>query len=713
MGDEAMERENYLALKDLRVEIEREDGNFSLCFWIYLTNSTTFPVTLLQKVPLDGSSHSPLLVINEKEVMLFPLLTLHNEVQNSSSPAFSSEVPRASVEIEFPLEKWVHFGCEVLIDCIRLHIDGECVGDKSLSSIFEKESSVNGSGKITLVSAGGDEANEQGYIYNIEVLSTTSSTKDHFAKDPPVQLSIDKSSASEIEEGQGGIWSIVGGKASCRRNFSLDVVFLDTSDQPVSKEMEVVASLLYLDNGEPVERTSDGEAPLLASFDGIEFASYDKPIKLLHGRASFKLKISQLSSKCQNRLFRIRFHLPNMKTYPFFEAFSPPIRSISRNQNTRVSSTMWKRSNSAPHQISQSPGVDEDMMDVDQNSSHETKPSPLSKRLRLGQDRISTTVRADPTLETLDDECNSHSRTTNNKVEDVFMTDSTVGPGNFDDEDNSSSESESIEARNSAPKSTSSTRNPVSDTTIFKYCLAGLTEKSLLLKEIAHSASNKELLDFANQVSLYSGCSHHRNQIIMAKQLVEEGTKVWNSISQNNNRVQWESVAFEIEEHFMKIACCSSRSLTQQDFDLLKKIAGCQEYVAQENFEQMWCWLYPVAYTLSRDWINTMWSSTSPRWIEGFITKEEAELSLQGPKSFQEPGTFILRFPTSRSWPHPDAGSLVVTYIGSDYTLRHKLLSLDHLYSSCASEDKDVKPLQDILLEEPELSRLGRIIRSH
>ncbi|KAM6584974.1 hypothetical protein CsatB_011976 [Cannabis sativa] len=712
MGDEPMERDNYLALKDLRLEIEREDENFSVCFWIYLTNSTAFPVTLLQKVPQDGSGHSPFLVINEKEVMLFPLLPLNNEAQNSSNPASSSEVPCASVETEFPLEKWVHFGCEVLTDCILLHIDGECVGEKSLSSISEKDCAVNSPGKITLVGGGGDEANEQGYIYKLEILRTTSSIKDHFAKDPPVQLSIDKSSASEIEECQGGVWSIIGGKASCRRNFSLDVVFLDTSDQPVSKEIEVVASLVYLDNGAPVERTSDGEAPLLASFDGIEFASYDKPSKLLHGRASFKLKISQLSSKCQNRLFCIRFHLPNMEIYPFFEAFSPPIRSISRNRNTRVSSTMSKRSNSVPHQVSQSHGVDEDMMDVDQNSSHETKPNPSSKRSKLGQDRISTTFRVDPTLEAHDDECNSHTKTANNKVEDTLMTSSTVDPDNFD-EDNSSTDSESIEARNSAPKSTSSSRNPIADATIFKYCLAGLAERSLLLKEIANSASNKELLDFANQVSLYSGCSHHRNQIIMAKRLVEEGKKAWNSISPNNNRVQWECVVFVIEEHFMKIACCSSRSLTQQDFNLLKRIAGCEEYLTQENFERMWCWLYPVAYTLSRDWINTAWSSTSPRWIEGFITKEEAELSLQGPKGFQEPGTFILRFPTSRSWPHPDAGSLVVTYIGSDYTLHHKLLSLDHLYSNCASEDKDVKPLQDMLLEEPELTRLGRIIRSH
>lgn len=57
-----------------------------------------------------------------------------------------------------------------------------------------------------------------------------------------------------------------------------------------------------------------------------------------------------------------------------------------------------------------------------------------------------------------------------------------------------------------------------------------------------------------------------RHQIIMAKRLVEEGTKAWKLISQNNHQVQWESVVFEIEEQFMKIASCSSRSLTQQVF---------------------------------------------------------------------------------------------------------------------------------------------------
>lgn len=51
---------------------------------------------------------------------------------------------------------------------------------------------------------------------------------------------------------------------------------------------------------------------------------------------------------------------------------------------------------------------------------------------------------------------------------------------------------------------------------------------------------------------------------MIAKRLIMEGTKVWNSIAQNNHAVHWETVVFEIEEQFMKIACCSSRSLMEQ-----------------------------------------------------------------------------------------------------------------------------------------------------
>lgn len=178
-----------------------------------------------------------------------------------------------------------------------------------------------------------------------------------------------------------------------------------------------------------------------------------------------------------------------------------------------------------------------------------------------------------------------------------------------------------------------------------------------------------------------------------------------------------------------------------QDLECLRRIAGCRDVVLQEDFERMWSWLFPVAFTLSQSAVNPMWDSTSPLWIEGFITKEEAESTLQG---LQDPGTFLLRFPTSRSWPHPDAGNLVVTYVDSDYTIRHRLLSFDFIHRlvscslllrftssersdwrhiwlnirtslydflvACSSPSKEttVTPLQELLLQEPKLSRLGR-----
>lgn len=113
-------------------------------------------------------------------------------------------------------------------------------------------------------------------------------------------------------------------QASCRRNFSLEVVLLDALGRSVHKEMEVniffrayssccrcycsivilltsscflqvVASLVYSDNGELVERSGDGaEAPLLTSFDGTELPSTERPVMIRHGRATFKLKISQV-----------------------------------------------------------------------------------------------------------------------------------------------------------------------------------------------------------------------------------------------------------------------------------------------------------------------------------------------------------------------------------------------------------------------------------
>ncbi|KAL4320450.1 hypothetical protein AHAS_Ahas14G0011700 [Arachis hypogaea] len=708
MFTDAIGNAGYSLLNDLRAEIEVKDGTFSLCFWVYLANSTTFPATIIQQVCSDVSESAPFLVINDhKRINLLPLLLLHEEAPDTGNINSLTEVAYATVDFEFPLQNWVHVGCEVCPNHMKLQINGEIVGEKPLSS--NKEPSSNDLRKIVLANIGGDGNISHGYVYNFQVFPSVSSIKDHHMKDPPLKLSIDESSASEIEEESDGVWSIVGGKASCRRNFSLDVVLLDVFGQPVDKENEVYASLLYADTRAPVENTIDEEAPILASYDGIEFPSYERPSKLLLGRASFKLKISQLSSKCDNRLFLIKFCVPKLGNYPFFEALSRPIRCISRSRNTRLSTLVWKRSPGLPkHNLMQSSGMDDASFEH-QHPVCEAKSNPLTKRFRFGHDKISVSVKADTNLEQPDEECNSHARTTN-QVENGLTTGLYGTPANYEAYE-TLSDSESIGERNSPSNNVASRRYPISDMTVFKYCLAGLAERSLMLKEIASLASKKEISELAHHVSLYSGCSHHGNQILIAKKLVEDGTNLWKMMSPNNNHVPWESAVYEIEEQFMKIAC-SSRSLSHQDLELLRVIAGCQEYLAQENFEKLWCWLYPVAYIISKERVNPIWNSTSPKWIEGFITKEEAEASLQGPTGLQEPGTFVLRFPTSRSWPHPDAGSLIVTYVGNDYKLHHRLLSVDRVFGS-GDKGIDMKPLQAMLMEEPELTRLGRQVIKH
>lgn len=55
---------------------------------------------------------------------------------------------------------------------------------------------------------------------------------------------------------------------------------------------------MYSDDGSCVERVrEEGEAPLLTTVDGVEYASVEKPMKMHHGRAVFKLKISQVPGR--------------------------------------------------------------------------------------------------------------------------------------------------------------------------------------------------------------------------------------------------------------------------------------------------------------------------------------------------------------------------------------------------------------------------------
>ncbi|CAH2037249.1 unnamed protein product [Thlaspi arvense] len=606
-GDCAIDTEIYSLLEDFSVDVEvekQEFETFSLCFWVYLLDSTTYPSAIIRQV--SGNY-------------------------------------------------------------MRLHICGEIVGEQVLTSLVT--TNIDCARKISLFSVGGDGYSVQGFIHCAEVLPFSVSAKYHFTKDPPLWLHVEKPSTSGIELDEDGAWSIVGGMASCRKLFSLDVILSNAIGQPVHKDVKVVASLLYADSGTPVEKKRDSEAPLLVSCQGVEFSAEDKPCSLLNGCASFNLKISELSSKSDKRLFCIKFEIPNKNSYPFLEAVTNQIRCISSNRD----SVALKRLNEGVPEFASSNGAS----DVLHSSSS-------VKRIRLGEEKISESELKNGNGTSME------WRPQNQEEEEEDEE---------EEEENSSTDSENTEIRDS----TVLRRYTVSDSTIFRYCLGNLTERSLLLKEITNNLSDEEVSEFADQVSLYSGCSHHSYQIKMARKLIAEGTNAWILISRNYQHVHWDNVVIEIEEHFMRIAKCSGRSLTHQDFELLRRICGCYEYITQENFEKMWCWLFPVASAISRGLINGMWRSSSPKWIEGFVTKEEAEQSLQS----QEPGTFILRFPTSRSWPHPDSGSLVVTYVGHDFVIRHRLLTIDRI---CDSSERytDAKPLQDMLLAEPELSRLGR-----
>ncbi|VFQ80761.1 unnamed protein product [Cuscuta campestris] len=720
-----LELGSYVPLKDLRVEISEVEGRganggFTLCFWLYLNNATPLPSAILLQEHPDIACNAPFLILDEQNrIMIFPLFFLHQEASVASNAISWKQVPSASTKKQFPVKKWVHISCEISQVLLRLHIDGEIIGEMHSTSPVNSDFHSDISRKVSLCCIKGNNGALQGYMYGLGLFSEVPSIQSHCFKDSPIQLSIDSSSAYEIDEDVDGVWNIVGGKASCRKKFSLDVMLLDALGRPVNEEGEVVASLVYADSEEPVEKPSDAEAPLLSSYDGVESTSSDRPSKLIQGRASFKLKISQLSSKCNNRLFRVKFYIPKMGRYPFFEALSTPIRCVSRCRPVRSSSATWKKSPSSIHSLnrSQSPVLDGGASDVLYNIVHEAKQSPSSKRVKLGQD-ISLSLLKDEDdcmLKEAEVESNSHVWTTTNE-DNVACMNGIVGREESHDDgaENFSFDSENSEATNLVPGNFSPRMGPISDLVVFKYCIGGVSERCGLLKELALTYEDEALGSFSEQVSLFTGCSHHKRQILMSKRLIDIGIKCWTLISKSSENVLWDDMISWLKDHFLKLTFCRTRCLTRQDFEILRRIAGCQDMtVCQENFEKMWCWLYPVAFTLSQKQSNSLWSSVSPKWIEGFITKEEAESSLrQGPGGgggLQPPGTFILRFPTSRSWPHPDAGTLLVTYVATDYTIHHRLLSPDYyLYSSKEMSDRSI---QEMLLTEPELSCLGRAMR--
>ncbi|KAF3781128.1 hypothetical protein EJ110_NYTH22160 [Nymphaea thermarum] len=712
--------EDYVELKDLHLDISKsrnrgeegaldmkDDGSFTLCLWIYFLGSSQYPASIINQASSDGEVSMPFLKLNgDKKITLMPAILVHEEAYVDEA-----ERPCVSAELECPFEKWVHVGCEVGTTYLRLHIDGEVVNEKQLS-----HSSVNDSAlkltNITLVGTAEADNSLHGYVHHACVYAFPS-VKDHYVKNPPLMLSLDGSSCLseniEVVEGGDGVWSVVGGKASCRRNFALDILLLDALGHSAQREIEVIASLVYADNGLPVEKSKDdAEAPLLTTYDGVEFPSTDRPIKLLHGRASFKLKISQLSSKCENRLFRVRFESSNEQRYPFLVVYSRPIRCVSRNRNARPLS-VWRKPFPAAHlpDVPPSPGADEGSSEIQDGDEHFLMSTlqgsvhgPLHKRAKVGHGRIARRVGADVGLELLCEESN---------VWDIHPNDDdTAYKGKHGTKIGSNgiesipSDCQSNHARVSA---FSRTGSQLSDLAIFKYCLEGINERAAFLKEVVASATEQALADFASQVSIYTGCSHNRHQILIAKRLIQEGNRTWNLLSQNGHQVLWRNAIFEVERQFLRISQSVNRSLSIQDKEFLRGIAGCSETVGRESFDRLWQWLYPVALTLSKCQLHAAWECTSPKWVEGMITREEAESSLRGPQGIEKSGTFLLRFANSRSWPHPDAGSLVVSYVGTDCMFHHKLVSLD-------DREMNEKPLVDLLLSQPELSQLGRVRRA-
>ncbi|KAG6512135.1 hypothetical protein ZIOFF_030230 [Zingiber officinale] len=699
--------EEYSKLNDLRVRLDRvchdggqggegSDGGvgvgFTLCFWIYLSGSARPSSVVLKQKKSESEDEIPFIVLNEEnKLVLLPLVLIHKEAPSSEHPFPWTDILHTASEIDCPLEKWFHVGCQVAEKYIRLYVDGKLVGEKSLSPLSNKPCQDD----IKQIMLIGNDGNLGSYTYQVQILPTTASISDQFVKSPPVKLSFDNSGILDgVEEGGDGVWSIVGGKASCRRNFSLEVVLLDAFGQSVHKDMDVTASLLYADNGSPVEKTrDDSEAPLLLSCDGLEYPSTDRPVMLLRGRATFKLKISQLSSKCDNRLFRVCFHTSHSQRPPFFEAYSCPIRCISRNRTFKTVGFVKRSVPTTASEIQSLKSSDglQAIRDVygnghlkSSNQSH-SKFSPPSKRCKVDGYRSMGELTANETLvQTL-------RKSQNGRMNSCEGTDS--GPSDSDSTDLKDSE-----ARWNGDSF-------ISDVTTFRYCLEGTFERSVLLKDLVASLSNEEIAHFAEQVCLYSGCSHHRSQILISKQLLQEGDDSWNTISQNKQHALWISTIPELNKRFTSIANSTSRPLSAQDLETLHGIAGCGDHLGREEFDRIWHWLYPVAFALSKEWVNKIWGCQSPKWIEGFITREEAEAALKGPEGLHKTGTFVLRFPTSRSWPHPDAGSLIVTYLGTDLVIHHKLLTLDHRVW-------DSRLLQDMLLEEPELSQLGRQVFS-
>ncbi|KAI5078231.1 hypothetical protein GOP47_0005902 [Adiantum capillus-veneris] len=710
--------EDYWSLDELCLPLSsasslHPDGSFTLCLWIYFLKSAKLgPV--LRMVCSNSKMERTLLTLDHNK---FLTLSSWNGVAVSAQQIC-------------PMEKWVHIGCEFGKDVIRLHMDGLVVAETSISRL-EPCSTYQ-----TILVMGGDGHKNadclQGYAHYVQVLPQPTVTN-HYVKHPPLELSLDGSTGAsddlELEEGGDGIWSVVGGKASCRRNFSLDVVLLDALGRAVHKDMEIIALLVYADNGVPVEKPKDdSEAPLLTTFDGVEFPSTERPIKLLHGRASFKLKISQLSSKCDNRLFRVCFDSLNPSNFPFLRVFSRPIRCVSRNRNSRVSAATWKR----PHIVTETSWPPEETtLEIPPLHPSSSFTGQATSRGNLGLysykrprflSEVSSTL-PDHLVASCDN--STYSTTCSIKVpvltmpgdlhigssllnidcyanERVFApqtplahsmaTDSLVVVDRYTkqerhEEDNDVQKLEFFKSIHA---------EGLSDFLVFKYSLENTRSRAAFLRGVATCWSDQDLLDFSQRVSRATSCKHTGHQIVIAKKLINDGNEAWNQIQRRAYPVPWNIVVEYVERHFQTLSGSKKRCFSSKDKSFLRHLTTCNDYVRREDFDRLWYWIYPVSLSMLNPRVQKTWEVQEPKCILVMVSRQEVEASLTS-QVLVKPGTFILRFVSTCSWPHPDAGGLIVSYIGSDLRVHHKLVSLDLVSRLSAGDDK---PLSELISGE-------------
>lgn len=71
----------------------------------------------------DTTSSTPFLSLNaNKEIVLYPILSVPKDTSIPEDVAMETEIPTARTKIDVPLNKWIHIGCEVYFKHIFLRI---------------------------------------------------------------------------------------------------------------------------------------------------------------------------------------------------------------------------------------------------------------------------------------------------------------------------------------------------------------------------------------------------------------------------------------------------------------------------------------------------------------------------------------------------------------------------------------------------------------